>query len=184
MVQNINDIVNFVADNFLLIFALYSITFFVVRAFKKDKTGLEEFDQTAVKSIIWVGTLWILLKITGIIIFLFQMKIEDKTGEFSQHFSWFMNKSWLQLVFWLILPQLLRIKIVSRYLVPRVLLGFLFAFSFERITILSMNLHHDYLPDGFNINIPELILGLLLKTLIFTLIVSVFQFGKRFIYKK
>lgn len=185
MVQTLNNILNYVADNFLFIFAIYSILFFILYHFRSDKETLKSFDKTAIKVMTWVGTLWILLKIVAIIILIIQARIEDRTGVFSQELSWFIGKVWVQLLFWLILSQLLRIKLVHSYLIPRIIIAFFFAFSFERITLLTTNFHRDYLPSAVNLHIPiwELIPILMLKTLIFTLIIAAIHFLKRFIHE-
>ncbi|EDP97425.1 hypothetical protein U8527_03700 [Kordia algicida OT-1] len=182
MVQNTNNIVSFISENFFLPFAIYSIIFFTLYRFNKDKKVLKEFDKIAIQLTIWVATIWILLKITGIVTFLVQMKLEDSSTTFSQNLSWFIRKTWFQIFFWIILSQLLRIKYIAKYLFPRILIAFFLSFSFEKITMLLINIHRDYLPESVNLytNIPSLIAVLLLKTLIFTLIVSVFYLGKRF----
>lgn len=186
MVETINNIVNFIAVNFLLIFGVYSIVFFLLLAFRKDKEVLKVFDKTAIILTIWVGTFWILLKIIGIIIFIFEMKEQNAPEVFTQNLSWYIGMAWPQLVFWLILPHLLRIKFINSYLIPRILIAFFFAFSFEKIIILLTDIHRDYVPVnyGSDINIPELIFVLLFKALIFTLIVSIFHYGKRLIKKE
>lgn len=184
MAQTISEIVNYVADNFLFIFGIYSIVFFILYHYRNDKETLKAFDKTAVSVMIWVGTIWILLKITALIMILFQARMEDRSGTFSENFYWLLDRIWVQILFWIILPHLLRINFVRNFLVPRILIAFFFAFSFERILRLTTDFHRDYLPSNLisHISIWELVPVLMLKTLVFTGIIAVFFYTKRFLY--
>ncbi len=184
MAQTITNIVNYVADNFLFIFGIYSILFFILYHYRSDKKTLKAFDKTAINVVIWTGTIWILLKISALIMIIFQARMDDNSGTFSQNLYWLLDRVWFQLLFWLVLPHLLRIKFISRYLLPRMIIAFFYAFSFERISRLLIDFHRDYLPSTFNMNMEiwELIPALLLKTLIFTIIIGIFYYIKRFLY--
>ena len=185
MIENINifqKIANFIANNFLFVFGIYSIIFFLFRNFKQNKIEVNEFDKSAIQLTIWTATIWIILKLLGLCLSLYQLKIDAKTEAFSQHLYWFVENLWFQLLFWIILSQALRIEFMKNHLIPRIIISFFFAFSFERITmIIANNYHRDYLPNGqsMDMNIPEIGIGMIIKTLVFILIVSIYYFWKR-----
>jgi hypothetical protein len=181
LIESINKTTDFIVTNYLLIFGVYSILIFLFRTFRKDKSELSQFDKSAVNLTLWIGTVWIALKIIGIILFLLQLKKESEAEAFSQHLSGFIENIWFQILFWIIISQLLRFKFFNSYLIPRILISFFFAFSFERINMILINFHRDYIPKGhsFNFDFAQLLLDLMLKTLIFIVIISAFHFGKR-----
>ena len=150
----------------------------------KINKALKSFDKTAVKVVIWTGTLWILLKIITLLIVIVQARQTESPTTFYQNVTWLIDQVWVQILFWIILPQLLRIKLVSRYLIPRIIIAFFFAFSFERIIRLYSNFHRDYLPSNLSTDISmwQLLPSLLFKTLIFTIIIAAFHYTKRFLY--
>lgn len=86
---------------------------------------------------------------------------------------------WLQPLFWIVLTQLLWIKALQQSLVFRILLSALFLFSFERMVIIITSFHRDYLPSSWSLGLSsaEILLGMLYKTILFTLIVFGVHFG-------
>ncbi|MDG1572481.1 hypothetical protein OZ410_09150 [Robiginitalea sp. M366] len=180
MAKTLEHIADFIALNFLLIFGIYSMLYFIFRNRTKYAAQLYAFDRSALQLTLWVGTLWVVIKILGLAGFIVEMRKETTPEAFAQHMSWFFGKSGFQLLFWIVLPQLLRINFVQRNLFPRILAGMLFAFSFEAIWMVLVKSQRAYIPlwQSSDFNLPVLILGLLIKTLVFVLLVGTFQFGK------
>lgn len=163
-------------------FGAYSIVFFIIRRFGKSKAHLNEFDNSAIQLTFWVAALWILLRLLAIVLFFIDQKAKMQSEPFLQHVSWFIGSIWFQFLIWVILIFLLRHKFVKRYLIPRVVIAFLLAFSFDKISMLLMYFHRDYLPpiEAFpSFNILDFITRLFLNVVLFILMVSLFHFGKQ-----
>jgi len=183
LIDTIKNITDFIALNFLVVFGMYSIIYFLIRLIVKDKTFIERFDKSAINLMIWVGAFWALLKLIGVLIFIYQMK-EYET--FRQHLTWFLDKSWFQLLFWMLLSQLLRINLVRKFLLIRIVISLLFVLPFDLIGTMLNYINTDYwptilrdlVPFDFSLNTMEISIKIFTKISIFFIIVSIYHFGK------
>lgn len=179
MIDTINHITDLIAVNFLVSFAFYSIIYFSINFFLKDKTSIQKFDKSAINLMIWVGTLWVVLKLVGIFIFFYQMQKEVDRSIFNQNLNRFTQGSWFQLILWLLLAQLLRVPFLRKSLIYRIIMSLLFVFSIERIDIILIAFDRGNISSFWplDIGIVEIIIGLITKTLIFITTVSIYYFG-------
>lgn len=156
--------------------------YFLIRPFIKNSTFINEFDKSAIDIVIYGGIIWGVLWLIGILVF--YQQLQDTTEKAYYLNRWFGKNSygiWLQPLFWITLTQLLRIRLVRRFLVFRVIIALLFVLTFERTVVLITTLHRDYLPGNWSLNlsIGEIALGLVTKIMLFTFVVTIFHFSKK-----
>ncbi|MCB0476489.1 MAG: hypothetical protein KDC69_12485, partial [Flavobacteriaceae bacterium] len=81
-----NEIINFLTDfiriDIFVGFGFYSIIYFLLRAFLKDKSFISEFDKSAVQLIIYLGFIWLALWIIGIFVFYSELENETERAEY------------------------------------------------------------------------------------------------------
>jgi hypothetical protein len=186
MLEVIKFLTDFIRIDILVAFGLYSILFFIVRQFLNKKDSINEFDRNACKIVIYSGIAFAILWIAGNFLFYFQVADEFEKQTIVQNLT---GKYWsgylIQPLFWIILTQLFRIKFIRKFLIFRLIISLSFVITFERLVILATSINRGNLSNspsiGFDLglNSLEVIVGLMLKLLIFTLIVSVFHFGKQ-----
>ncbi|HCQ11742.1 MAG TPA: hypothetical protein DIU01_00410, partial [Flavobacterium sp.] len=88
---------------------------------------------------------------------------------------------WLQPLFWVLLTQLLRIKLVRKFLIFRLFISISFIVTFERFVIFYTSFYRDYLPSSWTmigISWWEMLLSALIKMFEFTLIVFLYRYLK------
>lgn len=181
MTGTLEFILDFIRLDILLAFGYYSILFFVVRLFLRQKDFINEFDQSTCRLIVHAGLVW------GIFWILSMVNFYIVDPESYLRFAPFWWGIWFEPIFWVLLTQLLRFKLFRKLLIYRVVMSLLFVLTVERFVIIVTSLHRDYLPSSwsptssFNIGLStgEIIIGLLAKIISFMLIASVYHFGKR-----
>lgn len=182
MKETIHLIIEIIRIDIPIGFGLYSILFFIIRFFSKQKKLLNDFDVSACRLMVYAGIVFGVLWMAEILISYYELNNEIEKSAFQQRlFGVYWFGFWLQPLFWIFLTQLLRIKILRKSLIYRLVLSLLFYFTFERIVILTTSLHKDYLPDswGLEFSTTEIILGLTAKTILFILLVSIYHYGTR-----
>ena len=182
MIESLEFITELIRVDLIIGFGLYSILYFLLRRFLKRKEFLQSIDRTAVRITLFAGLAFTLAWLTGLKWTYMSLDNEMDKMAFNQRLTgpyWFGY--WLQPLFWIVLTQLLWIKALQQSLVFRLLLSALFIFSFERIVIIITSFHRDYLPSSWSLGLSstEILVGLLLKTALFTLIVLGVHFGMK-----
>lgn len=168
-------------------FGFYSILYFIIKAFLKEKKNLKEFDKSAVQTVIYGGIIWFILWLTRNILFYFEPEgelirwnsSEDLTPEYTYH-------SFIQPLIWFTLTQLFRIKLISRYLINRVVISLLFVVPIEIFVILLTSFHRDYFPNDWSnwsinrtIGMQWILLGFIPRILTFIFATFIYHFGIR-----
>lgn len=133
-------------------YSLYTVIWIVVSLWLKRNASVERFDKTAaqlmsVLFLVYFGTsAWML--------------IENAVS------GWY---SWIQLVFWLALTQLLWISRLRQSKVARLVIAFFLMFSFEKIFILITSFDRDYIPSSWGplLSPWEVAISLLVKAAAF-----------------
>lgn len=180
MIEIIGTVTELIRVDIIIGFGLYSIVFLLFRKFSDKKEFLNNFDNTAVRFTIFAGIAYGILWLTGLILSFNQIDNEMDKIAFNQRLIgpyWYGY--WLQPIFWLLLTQLLWINTLKKSLIFRIILSTLFLLSFERIVIIITSFHRDYLPSSWSLNLSfgEIIIGFIIKAVIFILIVTGIHFG-------
>lgn len=165
-------------------FGFYSIIYFSLRLIFKENTFLAKFDKSAVQVIIYGGFLWLCLWLIGTFVYYHGLKSGIEKREYLELvFGKYSYGIWVQPIFWFLLTQLYRIRMIGRFLIPRVIISLLFVLTFEQFVIIVTSLHRDYPPNnwtlGFNVTLDPhwILLGLISKILMFIFIVVLYHFG-------
>lgn len=176
MFEVVNFIREFLRVDILIGFALYSILFFIVRLFYKNKEKLNRFDESANQLVFYVGFVYSLIWVIENIIIYNQIE-QDYINSRTQ---WYYII--IQPLFALIPVLLLKIKLLKKLLIYRVLFSFYFLISFEQYVIIVTSLHRGRSIMNFNTGLTtvELIIHPIFKIFLFVVIVSIFlYFGKK-----
>ncbi|WP_346882035.1 hypothetical protein [uncultured Algibacter sp.] len=180
----LNFITNFIRIDIFLSFGFYSIIYFILRTFLKDKVFILDFDKSATELIIYLGFVWLVLWLIGT--WIYYLGLENKIEQI-KYYELLTGKYayaiWIQPIFWFLLTQVYRIKFIKKYLIFRIIISLFFIVTFERFVILITLFHRDYLPSNwtldnkYGIDTNNLILGLLGKILVIIMIISLYHFG-------
>jgi len=173
----------FIRNDLLIGFGLYSVLFFCLKLFGLKSTFLSVFDRNAIRVVIFLGCL---LFCFNIIVYILgdYASMETRSGPFIR------GAFYIQTFFWLLLTQLLWFRFFENSIIYRVLMSSLCFLTFERFIIIVTSLHRDYLPgDSFStrvfemISLTDIIFGLSLKLLTFIMIVGIYQLGRNVLVK-
>jgi hypothetical protein len=184
----LSEILNFIADfiriDIFVGFGFYSIIYFILKTFLKDKKIISEFDKSAVQLIIYLGFVWLALWLIGILTFYSGLENETEKTEYYERLTGkYAYAIWIQPIFWFLLTQAYHIKFIKKYLINRIIISFLFVVTFERFVILITTIHRDYLPSSWTLNNEYeidtgfLITGLLGKILVVFTVFCLYHFG-------
>lgn len=161
-------------------FALYSLFFFIVRYFSKQKEAFDKFDATACKIIVYTGIIfgivWIAQQFTQYI----TLENEFEQAHFLERLTgtyWF--SFWSSFIFVVILTQLVRIKLLQRSVIYRIVMSLILIITYEKMFIWITAFHRDYLPSSWSSNLPvgTILLDFILKIVLFVALVSVIHFS-------
>ncbi|WMI68217.1 hypothetical protein [Mangrovimonas sp. YM274] len=157
-----------------------------MRALLKDKTVLSDFDKSAVQLIIYLGFVWIILWLFGIMVFYLGLENENEKVEYINRLTGkYAYAIWIQPIFWFLLTQTYRIRFIKKYLINRIIISLLFVITFERFVILVVTLHRDYLPSSWTLNkeygidTGVMVAGLLGKILVSLVVFCLYHFGMK-----
>ncbi|MBP8157626.1 MAG: hypothetical protein KAX93_04545, partial [Flavobacterium sp.] len=178
MVAVLQFILDFIQIDLIIGFGWYSIFYFIFRLFKYKKEFLTDFDKNACKTAVTLGVLffgvWLLASSYN---YFFEMDSETKLSYKQRLTGPYSFGLWLQPLFWLLLTQLLRIRLVRKFLLFRLMICLSFILTFERFVIIVTSLHRDYLPSSwsmfswdFGISWWLFLLSLIIKIIEFAII--------------
>jgi len=182
MIDAFKFITDFIRVNLIIGFGLYSIIFFSIKLFTKQKRWINQFDSSACKVAIFLGILFTVVWFIGVFSYYFNLKYGHEKVSSPQHISykyWFEYFS--QPIFWILLSQLLRIKLLRNNLIYRVLVSLMSILTFERIIIIVTSFKSDYLISSlfFDISFIDVIIGIIFKILTFISFTYAYNFGKK-----
>lgn len=166
--------------DFFTAFGLFTFIYLILKIFIK-KPILNQVDNESNKFISLIGLIYLVLYSIGTIVELHLMNEEDKVLLLNRMFGKYWFGYWLQPLLWIIITQLLRFKNIRTNIFLRILFGFLFIFSIEKLVILIITFHRDYLPSSWTMYTDldfypsNLILALLLKITVFLFFVFIFK---------
>ncbi len=164
-------------------FGFYSIIYFSLRLLLKNETFITEFDESAVQTVVYGGVIWLCLWVIETFVYYYGLENEiEKNGYYEYLTGKYSYGIWTQSIFWFLLTQLYRIKIIRRFLIFRIIISLFFTITYERFVIIVTSLHKDYLPSnwtmGYNFTLTPywIFLGWISKILIFILLVMLYHF--------
>ncbi|SHM01215.1 hypothetical protein [Flavobacterium chilense] len=179
MKENILLLLQIITVDFFTAFGLYSILFLIVSIFLK-KPLLAKIDDEAVKFISLVGIIYFTIWIIGIFVFYAENNPEEKISMINRMFGKYWIGFWSQYILWFVITQSLRFRRIRKNVLLRILFSFLFILSIEKIIILTVTFHRDYLPSSWtmysdlNIYPSNFLLSLLMKIILFLLFVGIY----------
>lgn len=167
-------------------FGLYSIFFFTIRGFFKEEKVLVDFDKSAIRIVIYVGIIWFVLWLIESISYYFELETELEKEEYRNQLTGkYAYSFWIQPLLWLLLTQLFRIKVVTKFLIARIIISLMFVVTIERFIILVTSFHRDYLTSdwsiGYNLTLNPywVLISWISKILIFLVLTLIYHFGIR-----
>lgn len=179
MKENILLLLQIITVDFFTAFGLYSILFLIVSIFLK-KPLLAKIDDEAVKFISLVGVIYFTIWVIGIFVFYAENNPEEKISMINRMFGKYWIGFWSQSILWFVITQSLRFRRIRKNVLLRILFSFLLILSIEKIIILTVTFHRDYLPSSWtmysdlNIYPSNFLLSLLMKIILFLLFVGIY----------
>jgi hypothetical protein len=179
MKENLILLLQIITVDFFTAFGLYSLFFLIASIFFK-KSFLFKVDEEAKKFISFVGIIYFIIWIIGIIVFYAESNLEEQNSMLNRIFGKYWFGFWLQPIVWFLITQLLRIKRVAKNVFLRIIFSFLLIISFEKYVIIITSFHRDYLPstwtmyNDLEIYPSNLFLALLVKIIMFLLFVGIY----------
>lgn len=171
----------FLPQDIFTAFGIYSLIYIVLKTLTKNQK-LIAFDLKARKFIILNGLIYYFAWTIRTIYFYFQNSGENQKDLEELMFGQYSLQFWFQPIFWLILSQLYRIKLLSENTIFRIISSLGLLISIDKLIIFLSAFHRDYLPSSWSISSnlgiypSNFILEILTKLLIF--IVCVVFFGQ------
>lgn len=165
-------------------FGLYSILLFIFRMFLSEKERINEFDKVACRTVVYLGLVYAAIWLILIPIDYYEISGQTERTDFlNRRFRGpYAFAFWVQPLFWIALTQLLRFRAMRRLLAYRILMSLLFIFTFERLVIMIASIHRDHVQSWWTVDIVPAagmtIVGLTIKTLLFTLVAGIHYFAK------
>lgn len=139
---------------------------------------LKKFDYSSSRFISFIGVLYLIVWIIGIII---DFNIRDQEGKnylLQRMFGRYWFGFWLQPILWFSITQLLRFRTIQKNIFLRLLFSFVLILSIEKIVMLTDSFSNDYLPSSWTMSSSiypsNIFLEILLKITVFILFVTVF----------
>lgn len=170
----------FLPQDLFIAFGIYSLLYVIIKTFNKNQT-LIAFDFNARKFIILNGLIYFVAWTSRTIYFYFQNSGENQNNLEELMFGQYSLQFWFQPIFWLILSQLYRIKLLSENTIFRILSSLGLLISIDKLIIFLSAFHRDYLPSSWSISNDlgiypsNFILEILTKLLIFIVCVIFFD---------
>ncbi|WP_286912661.1 hypothetical protein [Flavobacterium sp. UBA4197] len=169
-----------ISQDYFTAFGLFTLLYLILKIFIK-KPILNQIDEESNKFISLIGLIYLVIYIIGTIVELNLMNEEDKVLLLNRMFGKYWFGYWFQPLLWVAITQLLRINHIRKNIFIRIIFSFLLIFSIEKIVMLTVVFHRDYLPSSWTMYNDlffypsNLILSLVLKIIIFLLCVYIFN---------
>lgn len=170
----------FLPQDIFTAFGIYTLIYLILKALNKNQK-LISFDFSARKFIILNGLVYFTAWITRTIYFYFQNSGENQKELDELMFGQYSLQFWFQPIFWLILSQLYRVKLLSENTIFRILSSLSLLISLDKLIIFLSVFHRDYLPSSWSISSglgiypSNFFLEILIKILIFIFCVIFFD---------
>jgi molybdopterin-containing oxidoreductase family membrane subunit len=183
MKENIIQILQIITIDFFFAFGLYSILFLIVRIFTKNEILLE-IDKHAKKFISFVGLIFFVFWIVGIFTSYFENNADEQNRMLNRIFGKYWFGFWIQPLLWFTITQILRSEKLSKNIFLRIVFSFFLIFSIEKLIILIITFHRDYLPSSWamynelEFYPSNIFLGMLLKIILFLIFTWIYYFTK------
>ena len=181
MTEKIIFTLHLINQDFFTAFGLFTILYLFLSIFIK-KEILHQIDDEANKFISFIGILYLIIWIIGIIVEFNILNEEDKISMLNRIFGKYWFGFWIQPLLWVVITQLLRFKKIRKNILLRLLFSLLLIISIEKMILISITFHRDYLPSSWtmynelDIYPSNFILLILLKIFIFLIFVGIFRF--------
>jgi hypothetical protein len=142
-------------------YGLYSVVFIILSIFSKRNELLNRFDEAANRIVVLSGILYALSLIV--------VWLASPMDALYTPYRW---EPWIQPAIWILVTQLLWVRKIRQQKIIRIVFSILLIVSFEMYVIIVTSFHRDYIPSGWTTNTTtyQMMLGFILKTLIFCLI--------------
>ncbi len=175
-------VLDFIIIDLLIGFGWYSMVFFVLKLTSYKKEILNKFDIYACRATTFLGVFLGVFLISASFLNYFVEMDEEQKAQFVQRLTGkYSFGLWLQPLFWVVLTQMLRIRLVRRFLIFRLFISISFILTFEHFVIFFTSFHRDYLPSSWNmigISWWQLVLSAVIKIIEFVLIVLIYKYVK------
>ncbi|MEO8237216.1 MAG: hypothetical protein ABI793_00840 [Flavobacterium sp.] len=181
MTEKIIFTLHVITQDFFTAFGLFTILYLFLSIFIK-KQILHQTDEEANKFISFIGILYLIIWIAGIIVEFNILNEEDKISMLNRIFGKYWFGFWIQPLLWVAITQLLRFKKIRKNILLRLFFSVLLMISIEKMVIISTSFHRDYLPSSWtmynelDIYPSNLILSVLMKICMFLIFVGIFHF--------
>lgn len=181
MTEKIIFTLHLINQDFFTAFGLFTILYLFLSIFIK-KEILYQIDEEANKFISFIGILYLIIWIIGIVVEFNILNEEDKISMLNRIFGKYWFGFWIQPLLWVAITQLLRFKKIRKNILLRLLFSLLLILSIERMVIIYTTFHRDYLPSSWtiynelDIYPSNFILSTLMKFCIFLIFVGIFHF--------
>lgn len=166
--------------DFFTAFGLYTFLYFFLSIFIKNPI-LKKIDTKTNAFISFVGIVYLLVWITGILVELNNLNQADRNELIHRMFGKYWFGYWVQPILWVLLTQLLRFQIIQKKFFIRILFSIFLILSIEQMVIIITAFHRDYLPSSWtmyndlDIYPSNYILALFLKVFVFLVFVGIFS---------
>lgn len=158
-------------------YGLMTILILILSIFIK-KDIVKKIDEYSNRLISFIGILYSIVWIIIILIELNNIDPESRIELINRMFGKYWFGFWLQPLLWFSLSQLLRFKSVQKNVLLRLIFSFLFIFSIEKMIMIIVSFHRDYLPSSWtmysSIYPSNIFLELLLRISIFLILIGVY----------
>lgn len=131
MIENLNFILKVIESDIFLSYFYYTLIFIIVSLFIRDKSKYK-LDDIFTTFLIHSGILFIGIIIIKSVLVLIVSDLPNRTEEFNNMFGKNWIGYWFIPLIHLLLTQLMRLNKIKRYILPRLILVLLLAFTWER----------------------------------------------------
>ncbi|THF53361.1 hypothetical protein E6C50_03930 [Flavobacterium supellecticarium] len=165
--------------DFFTAFGLFTFLYFLFSIFIKNPI-IKKVDEETNRFISFIGIVYLILWIIGIFVQLNVLPQEEKTELLNRMFGKYWFGIWIQPLLWVLITQLLRFKAIRKNIFLRIFFSILLMISIERMIIITIMFHRDYLPSSWtmynevDIYPSNLALSLFLKVIMFLVSTGIF----------
>lgn len=158
-------------------YGLITIISVLLSLFFKNQI-LNKINNQSDRFISFIGIVYLIVWLLATIVELNISDQENKDYLLRRMFGEYWFGFWLQPILWFSMSQLLRIKSIQKNLFLKLIFSFFFILSIEKIVIVIVSFHRDYLPSSWTMSSysysSNLFLELLIKISIFLISVGIF----------